>query len=163
MKTNLLEQKQIVKKLLSIIDKMDKTGNIYLADALTTCMEHMFKENIKKATVELRQIADILDKNGEYEIADNIDELLPKILEFKKFSKCSTKHRYKISAEKAYKMAKLLKQKYLVGIIDENNFEYSKMKEFENILKSGFILTSAISPPREFKNWWDYFNKGEQK
>jgi hypothetical protein len=152
--------------IINISDELENKGMIHIADALAGCMEAIVLENSNGNTVlKLGKIINLLHKKGEVDIAEKIDAILPDMLCFEDCG-CTeeTPKKSRMSADRIYKLAMELKKKYQHGLIDEKSFEYKKMKEFESVLRIGFLLP----PPNDYKelpndseNWWQHFeNRG---
>jgi len=155
---------EIVKKIQKISSDLYDKGIIHLADALTVCTESLFEDSKEQNVLKLSKIINLLNKKGESSYVESLSSLIPDILELDRNScfDIQTSRKNVISAKRAYNIVKLLKQNYLDGKIDENDFEYANMKELKMILKAGFLLKKPISYkeiPFEDKNWWDHFNK----
>ena len=120
-------------------------------------------------SIKLGKIVNLLESKGEASLAEQIDTLIPEFIEFEKLAgdeKIVLEKNNSISgipADKAYKMAAILRKKYLIGMINEEDFEYSKMKELEGVLKSGFLLPAPVNYNEDVKNtkqnWWEYFDE----
>ena len=139
-------------------------GIIHIADALVGCIESVVHEDSRdNLAIKLGKIVSLLKKRSETELAEKIDFLLPEVLSLEKTGSGKVpKLKYRISAQRAYNIAKLLKRKYLEGLVDEGDFEYEKMKELESLLRTGFILPAPNTYktlPTDINNWWDHFEK----
>jgi len=147
-------------------DSIEQKGMIHISDAIIGCAESIAVESSNdNIVIRLGKIVNLLEKKGEIKLSEQLDSLIPDILCFEECG-CDNNLKQKncISADKAYKIAKLLHDKYLVGLIDESSFEYSKKNELEKMLKSGFSLPFpkfCDKAPEGFDNWWEYFSKGE--
>ena len=158
---------ELLDKIDFIATALDQKSLIHLSDALMDCMDAIAQEKIKERDVLMRvsKIATFLDKRGESVLAEQLDELLPDIIGFKRVgtvSRLPKKRKYMV-ADQAYSLVKKFQHQYAVGLIDSGSFEYNKMKELESMLKMGFLLPSPNSYksfPTDSKNWWDHFKKG---
>lgn len=167
MKTNKLsaeilqKKSDLLDKMADICDNIDLYGDIYLGDVMSDCMSAITADSLIAAPFQLRKLGNLLDKRGLFDLAEDVDSLLPDILELKTLvpDQNSTVNKNSLPAEKAYKMASKLRHMYLEGEVDEKSFEYKKMSELETMLRAGFILPSDRSQPQNFNNWWDYFTQ----
>jgi len=150
--------------ITSVSDELENKGIIHLADAVINCGEDVAAENFsEQAAMRLGKVIGLLEKKGESRLAEQLDTIIPEILAFGEYTDeeaAPTKKR--LPADRVYSMARKLREKYLVGMIDQDSFEYSKLKEFESMLKTGFLLpapASYDSLPNDADNWWDHFSK----
>ena len=156
--------------MTTVSDALENKGMIHIADAIIGCAESIAVENAANIAVRLEKISNILETKGESQLSEQVGALVPEILEFEKHAneediveEPSNKFTGRVSADKAYLMATKLREKYAVGLIDQNSFEHSKMKELESMLKTGFLLPpppSCKALPENAKNWWEYFSNG---
>lgn len=160
---------ELLKTLAKVTDDLDSRGIIHIADALTGCIESIAHEELEgQSVVKLGKIVCLLEKKGERALAEAINNMLPDVLKLKCVD-CEVKMptpRKRISAQRAYNIVSMLHKKYLEGMIDEESFEFSKMKELETMLKQGFVFpkpTSYKSFPEDSNNWWDHFSKRGDK
>lgn len=154
----------ILNILTNTSDFLEKKGMIHISDAIIGCAESIALESSNKnIAIRLKKISNLLENKGEMRLSEQLDYLIPEILCFEKcdcYSKLKNKNY--IPAEKIYKIAKRLKDKYLVGLINDDSFEYSKMIELEKLLKNGFNLSDPKfykDIEKKYKNWWEYFSK----
>lgn len=154
----------ILDNMTSISEELENKGMIHVADAINNCVEHFISESKEECLVGLGKVASLLESKGESVISERIDFLVPEILEFEDFGEKveKPKTRKMVSADRVYLMASKLYDKYIVGLIDDRDFEYEKMKELVSTLKTGFLLP----PPKNYKelpkdadNWWEHFCK----
>lgn len=157
-----MDKNELLEKMADVCDMIDAQSDMYLGDIMSDCMEAVSANNFVTAPLQLRKLGNILDKRGLFDLAEEVDALLPDILELKATTpNTNTTVETSLSAQKAYKVAMKLRDKYMCGEVDEKSFEYEKMKELEAMLKSGFMLPSEnINMPNGVKNWWDFFEKG---
>ena len=155
-------KKEILSKMAEISDSLDVSGNVYLADLITECMESVASGQSIDVT-DLKKVADLLDQKREFDLAEQVDDLLPDIIELKSVKGVKRiSSRKTLCADRAFQMATTYHQQYMSGYVDENSFEYAKMKELESMLKTGFLLPmpkSYESIPTNSKNWWEHFSK----
>ena len=156
---------ELLDELLKVSDDLDKRGVIHIADALTNCIQSIaFEDPDNQSVIKLGKIICLLDKKGEKELAETIDAMLPDILKLECVD-CDIeipKPRKRISSLRAYNVVNMLNKKYLECMIDEDSFEYSKMKELKVMLKQGFSFPMPASYselPEDADNWWDHFSK----
>jgi len=157
----------IISTMHEISGVLYERGIIHVADALTNCINCIIQNDSREQiATKLGKIIPLLQKRGEGSLTERLEQLIPEILVLEKID-CEVERpvstKYRISAQRAYNIATLLKKKYLEGEIDENDFEYEKMRELESLLKAGFILPMPKSYkelPGNTKNWWDHFSKG---
>ena len=155
---------EIINKLNKVSTSLYNKGIIHLADALTVCMELLGENSQEQNVLKLSKIINLLQKKGESSNVETLSSLIPDILELGKNSyfDCKSSRKNVISAHRAYNIVKLLENQFLIGQIDEGDFEYANMKELKMILKAGFLLKKPASYkeiPFEDKNWWDHFNQ----
>ncbi len=156
---------ELLKTLGKVTDDLDNRGIIHIADALTGCIESIAHEELEnQSVIKLGKIVCLLEKKGEKVLAETINNMLPDVLKLECVD-CEVKMpkpRKRISAQRAYNVVNMLHKKYLEGMIDEDSFEFSKMKELETMLKQGFAFpkpASYESFPEDSNNWWDHFSK----
>jgi hypothetical protein len=162
----------IITEMHKVSGELRARGVIHIADAVTNCILSIVRNFPQdENAVRLGKIIAILQKKGAANLSERLDALLPDIIacreiEVDKFIEVDeSEFQIRISALRAYNIAKLLKEKYLSGTLHSSDFEYAKMKELETLLKTGFILptpASYNSLPDDADNWWDHFeNKHE--
>jgi hypothetical protein len=149
-------------------DFLEKKGMIHISDAIIVCAESVALETSRNdIVIKLGKIVKLLENKKENKIAEQIDILIPEILSFEKCGSDNIhKSQNRLSADKAFNIVKKLYNKYIVGLINENDYEYIKMKEFKTMLKSGFMLSSPKSIkeiPENVNSWWEYFSKRGNK
>ena len=151
---------ELLEKMADVCDMIDTQSDMYLGDIMSDCMAAVSAGNFVTAPLQLRKLGNILDKRGLFDLAEEVDSLLPDILELKA-STPNTNAPVKsvLSAEKTYKIAKKLENMYMCGDVDEKSFEYEKMKELKSLLKSGFTLPSEGDELPNAKNWWEHFEE----
>jgi hypothetical protein len=163
---------EIIGKIHKVSSILYSEGVVHIADALVCCIESMINhESQDKNAIRLGKIVNLLQKKNEQELAEMLDTLIPDILSFENAKivtdiKLKSKPIKRISALRAYNIAMLLRKKYLQGEIHETDFEYSKMKELESLLKAGFVLSKPTSHnelPKDANSWWEYFSKRGNK
>ena len=150
--------------ITSVSDELESKGIIHLADAVISCGEDIAAEIFNESTaIRFGKVINLLEKKGEGALAEQLDVIIPEILAFGEYTdEEAVPAKKRLSADRVYSMARKLREKYLVGMIDEDSFEYSKLKEFESMLKTGFLLpapSSYESLPDGADNWWDHFSK----
>ncbi len=157
---------ELLEMLNKIATELDNKVMIHLSDAVMNCMESIAKEKVveHKVIIRLGKIANILDKRRLMKIAELIDEILPQLIEYTNtgFEEDYLPKRKILTADKIFDIIKKLKEKYNTGLISENSFEYKKLNELQDILKSGFVSpmpVNYIEIPETDENWWDYFNR----
>ena len=141
---------EVIEILHSVSGDLYNDGIIHIADALTNCINSIIKEENKELiATKLGKIVTLLHKKGKILISEKIESLLPEVLTFEKVGcdvpEVNPTAKYRISAQRAYNITNIFKKKYLEGEIDESDFEYKKMKEFEHLLKSGFLFPKPNS------------------
>jgi hypothetical protein len=152
----------------SVSDELVNKGIIHLADAVINCGEDIAAEDFSENTaIKFGKVTGLLEKKGEGELAEQLDAIIPEILAFGEYTdEDAAPNKKRLPADRVYSMARKLKEKYLIGLIDQESFEYSKFKEFESMLKTGFLLPappSYESLPDDADNWWDHFaNRGKK-
>ncbi len=154
----------ILNIMTNISDNLAKKGMIHIADAIICCAESVAVESSRNnIVIGLGKIVKLLESKGENRIAEQMDILIPEILSF---GECGSdripKSQNRLPADKAYSMVKKLYNKYIVGLIDENDYEHAKMKELKTMLKSGFTLSlpqKLKEVPKNVNSWWEYFSK----
>lgn len=153
--------------ITSVSDELENKGIIHLADAVINCGEDIVAEDFSEhIAIKFGKIVGLLEKKGESVLAEQLDAIVPEILAFGEYTdEEAVPIKKRLPADRVYNMAKKLKDKYLVGMIDQDSFEYTKLKEFETMLKTGFLLpapSSYESLPNDADNWWDHFsNRGK--
>lgn len=155
----------ILYSITSISEALETKGMVHIADAINNCAEYFISDNSKEdCVIGLGKVASLLESKGEAELSERIDALVPEVLEFEDFGEevRRPKTRKMVSADRIYLMASKLYDKYIVGLIDDRDFEYEKMKELISMLRAGFLLP----PPKDYKilpkdadNWWEHFCK----
>lgn len=166
---------------VQVADELDNRGMLHLADAVMDCLEHVVAASLgdaddaAPASVKLGKVAALLERKGEYELADRLDGVLPDVLDLEagaspcpdcpddEVSIVSSRrscHRH-MPADRVYKMAVKLRKLYVEGIVDEHSFEYKKYREFRYMLRTGFLLPAPDKGgiPKNADNWWDHFEK----
>jgi hypothetical protein len=158
---------EVINNIHKVSSELYEKGIIHIADVLVGCIESLIKTSSRKnCAIKLGKIIHLLQKKGEADIAERLDSILPDVLTFEK-DKCDIKitgARKRMSAKRAYNIAKILEKKYLEGEIDESDFEYTKMGELKTLLKSGFVFsmpTTYKKLPTDVDNWWDHFSSAE--
>lgn len=162
----------VVTEMHSVSGELRKKGIIHIADAITNCVSSIIKNHPQdENAIRLGKIINLLQKKGESNLSERLDAILPDILtcrgvEIDKIIEVDeSEFRVRISALRAYNIAKLLQQKFVLGELNNADFEYAKMKELETLLKTGFIMptpTTYKKLPTDADNWWDHFeNKNE--
>ena len=153
----------IINVMTNAYDTLEKKGIIHIADAIISCAESIALESPKSNIVlRLEKIVNLLNSKGETKVAEQIDFLIPEVLSIEECGEDDFQPRTKISADKVYNIVKNIYGKYIVGLIDESSFEYTKMKELKSMLKNGFSLAAPISLdefPEDCDSWWEYFTK----
>lgn len=157
----------IISELHNVSGELRAKGIIHIADALTNCIISIINNSSQEENaIRLGKIINILHKKGER--TERLSSLLPDILACKEMEVNSIvevneeSFKVKISALRAYNIAKLLNKKYLSGSISSADFEYDKMKELETLLKTGFIMPLPVgynSVPNDAACWWEHFEK----
>lgn len=159
----------IITEMHCVSGELRKRGVIHIADAVTNCILSIVRNFPQdENAIRLGKIITILQKKGDAVLSERLDALLPDIIacreiEVDKIIEVDeSEFQIRISALRAYNIAKLLKEKYLSGTLHSSDFEYSKMKELETLLKTGFILPMPASYdqlPTDTDNWWDHFEQ----
>ena len=155
----------ILDSMTYVSDALENKGMIHIADAVNNCVEHFISGKPKEeCLIGLGKVASLLESKGEMELSERIDALIPNVLEFEDFGEVvrRPKTRKMVSADRAYLMASKLYDKYTVGLIDDRDFEYEKMKELISMLRTGFLLPppkSYKALPKDADNWWEHFCK----
>jgi hypothetical protein len=126
--------------MTTIADDLNEKGIIHIADALINCAESLVTENlISTLPVKLNKISNLLEKKGESLLAEQVDALIPEFVELEKNAQeeeiILDEINSDISIEKISKMVKMLREQYKTGMINEEDFEYKKMLELEDLLK----------------------------
>lgn len=63
-------------------DKLENKGIIHLADVVNQCLEEVAVEKASENTaIKLMKVVNILEKKGEFEVAEQLDSVIPEILE----------------------------------------------------------------------------------
>lgn len=142
---------------------LKKKGMIHISDALISCA-NMISNEIEKDNIiiSLCKIISLLRNKKENETSEQLSNYIPDILSLEKCGSDKMKiNQNGVSADRVYKMTIKLYEKYAVGLIDYDSFEYKKMKEFKSMLKNGFELPapSNMEIPKNMSNWWEYFSK----
>ena len=150
--------------MTSISETLENSGMIHIADAVNNCIGHFISDSKEECLVGMGKVASLLENKGEMDLSERIDALIPEVLEFEDFGEVvkRPKARKMISADRAYLMASKLYDKYTVGLIDDRDFEYEKMKELVSMLRTGFLLPppkSYKALPKDADNWWEHFCK----
>jgi len=152
---------ELLDTIITVADDLVDKNIFHVADALTGCLEAIAQETIQRSTIiKLGKIVSILHKKGENDIADRLDSLLPEILCFENCECDAPENKSKMTADKVYKIAVDLENKYKVGLIGEGSFEFNQMEELKSLLKVGFLLTPPADCkelPKDSKNWWEHF------
>lgn len=159
------KKSEIVNTLHEISGILYNRGMIHIADRLINCINLVIQEDSNNIiVVKIGKIITSLQKHGEISSSERLEVLLPEILLLEKIG-CNIENtlstKYRISAQRAYNIASLLKKKYLEGEFEKNDSEYAKMKELESLLKTGFILPKPQSYkgiPTDVNNWWEHFS-----
>jgi hypothetical protein len=159
----------IITEMHKVSGNLRNKGIIHIADAVTNCIASVVRNFPQdENAIRLGKIIALLQKKGEANLAERLDALLPDILSCKeievdKFIEVDeSEFKVRVSALRAYNIAKLLKEKYVSGELNASDFEYTKMKELETLLKTGFILpmpTTYGCLPKDTDNWWDHFEQ----
>jgi len=159
----------IVAEMHKVSSDLRSKGIIHIADAVTNCISSVVRNcSQDENAIRLGKIITLLQKKGESNLSERLDALLPDILSFrnididKLIEVNESELKTGISALRAYNIAKLLRNKYNSGMLHSSDFEYSKMKELETLLKTGFILPTPKKYnrlPIDANNWWDHFEK----
>lgn len=157
----------VISELHNVSGELRAKGIVHIADALTNCILSLIRNSSQEENaIRLGKIINILQKKGES--TERLSSLLPDIIackevEVNKFIEVDEEEfQIRISALRAYNIAKLLKEKYLSGCISSSDFEYRKMRELETLLKTGFIMPMPINYndiPDNVSCWWDHFEK----
>lgn len=150
-------KEELLEQMAAISNDLDRMGIVHLADILTECMENVAVGSAVGVPLQLKKVSNLLDNKGLFDLADEVDDLVPDILEMSAGSKKSKRVGGRLPADKAYKMTKQIEKMYACGDIDENSLEYKKAKDLKDILSSGFLLPSNMKLPKKYNNWWDYF------
>jgi len=160
---------KIITEMHQVSGSLRNKGIIHIADAVTNCILSIVRNFPQdENAVRLGKITAILYKKGESCLAEKLDALLPDIISCREIDVdritevSESDFKVRVSALRAYNIAKLLKEKYMVGEIQASDFEYVKMKELETLLKTGFIMPMPASYkklPKDVDNWWDHFEK----
>ena len=163
--------------MVAAADELDRRGLIKTADAVMSCLEELVNDSLNESdnliSLGLGKLIASLETEGEEEVAERLEALLPDILKVEsglELETCPdisisirgrTKSIRQMPADTLYAVANRFRQMYREGLIDEASFEYAKFKEFRSALKTGFLLP----PPSELRalpkadNWWEYFEK----
>jgi hypothetical protein len=159
----------IITEMHNVSGDLRHKGVVHIADAITNCIICVIRSLPQdENAIRLGKIIALLQKKGEANLAERLDALLPDIIscrdvEIDKFIEVDeSEFKVRVSALRAYNIAKLLKEKYALGELDASDFEYTKMRELETLLKTGFILpmpTTYDCLPKDTDNWWDHFEK----
>lgn len=159
----------IIAEMHKVSGNLRCKGIIHIADAITNCITSIVRNFPQEENaIRVGKIITLLQKKGEGALAERLANLLPDILscrdiEIDKFIEVDeSEFKIRLSAQRAYNITKLLKEKYLTGKLSSSDFEYAKMKELETLLKTGFIMpipTNYTSLPSDVDNWWDHFEK----
>lgn len=142
---------------------LKKKGMIHISDALISCANLIAREENKdNIIIGLCKIISLLRNKGESHISEQLNNKIPDILSLEKCG--SDKMRMDkngVTADRVYSMVTKLYEKYIIGLIDHNSFEYQKMKEFKSMLKNGFELPAPdnVKVPDNISNWWEYFSR----
>ena len=158
-----LKRSNIIEVFNKVSNKLKKKGMIHISDALISCSNLVLSETPNDVIIiDLCRTIGVLRNKGEDELSEQLNFLLPDILSLKRCGNVKVKKNTNgVTADKVYKMVVKLNEKYLVGLIDKDTFEYKKMKEFKNMLQNGFKLPAPnnMSIPNKYNNWWEYFSK----
>jgi hypothetical protein len=159
----------IVSEMHVVSSNLRRKGIIHIADAVTNCITSIIKNFPQdENAVRLGKIIGVLQKKGEQTQAEILNNILPDIISCRDIDVESyievdeSDLKVRVSALRAYNIAKVLKGKYLVGELEPTDFEYAKMRELETLLKTGFIMPVPItydSIPDDASCWWDHFEK----
>jgi len=159
----------IITEMHKVSGDLRHKGIVHIADAVTNCITSVIRNlSQDENAIRLGKIIALLQKKGEANLAERLDALLPDIIscreiEVDKFIEVDeSEFKVRVSALRAYNIAKLLKEKYMLGELDASDFEYAKMRELETLLKTGFILPMPKTYndlPQDVDNWWDHFEK----
>jgi len=157
---------EVIDTLHQVSGVLYEQGIIHVADALIGCINSIIRGEPKNfVAVKLGKIIALMQKKGQNDLSEQLESLLPEVLTLEtslETTGTSVQIQYRISAQRAYNIASLLKKKYAEGKIGESDFEYAKMKELESLLKAGFILPTPKSYkelPTDAESWWDHFSK----
>jgi len=159
----------IITEMHRVSGELRNKGIIHIADAVTNCIASVMRNcSQDENAIRLGKVITLLQKKGEANLSERLDAILPDIISFRdvevnKFIEVNESElKTKISALRAYNITKLLREKYNSGILSSTDFEYSKMKELEILLKTGFILPTPATYknlPTDSDNWWDHFEQ----
>lgn len=159
----------IITEMHMVSGDLREKGIIHIADAVTNCVSSVVRNFPQdENAIRLGKVITLLHKKGESNLAERLSALLPDIIacrdiEVDKFIEVDESDlKIRVSALRAYNIAKLLKEKYTTGSFSSCDFEYSKMKELETLLKTGFIMplpTNYDKIPEDADNWWDHFEQ----
>lgn len=63
-------------------DRLENKGIIHIADVINQCTEE-FATNVagEKTAIKLMKVVNLLEKRGEFDIAEQIDSIIPEILD----------------------------------------------------------------------------------
>lgn len=152
----------ILEGIIEVSDELTSHGLYHLTDVLTSCLEAIATERVEGNTIlKMGKIINALQKKGELECAEKIDAMLPDVLCFENCDCIDEVKRPRMTADRVYKIASGLREKYQNGLIDEKSFEFNKMAEFEQMLKTSFLLPAPkeINLPTDVSNWWEHFTR----
>lgn len=63
-------------------DKLQDKGAYHIADAIIKCAEEVITETLNENTaIALMKIVNILEKKGEFDLAEQLDSIIPEILD----------------------------------------------------------------------------------
>lgn len=74
---------ELLERMADIGDRIDRQSEMYLGDVVNECIAAVSDDNFDIVSIRLMKLGNRLDQDGLFNLAEDVDALIPDILELK--------------------------------------------------------------------------------